>query len=120
MDKSVQTSQKYTSRNSPPYKASSFCGKTKLGNDKTYYISKQYGNQCRWMKKASLNKTSPMKSSSKNVSPVKQTSKTYTSRKSPPHKASAFCGKTKLGNDKSYYISKQYGDQCRWMKKSPT
>ena len=129
MDRRKQISSKYTSRNSPPYHATPFCGETKMGNDRMYYFSKSYGTQCRWVKtvrtshntkksKKSPKKTSTKKSPKK-VSAAKQSSTKYVTRKSPPYKASAFCGKTKRGNDGKYYVSNSYGNQCRWIKKSP-
>lgn len=49
--KKRQTTKKYISRKSPPYKANEFCGKKKLGNDGAYYISKPDKNGiCRWYK----------------------------------------------------------------------
>jgi hypothetical protein len=45
-----QTTNKYTSRNSPPYKANECCGKTKKGNDGQKYISKADKNGvCKWI-----------------------------------------------------------------------
>lgn len=46
-----QTTKKYTSRNSPPYKANECCGSTKTGNDGQKYTSKADKNGvCRWAK----------------------------------------------------------------------
>lgn len=39
--KARQTTKRYTERKSPPYKASAYPNKRKMGNDKKYYISKK-------------------------------------------------------------------------------
>ena len=50
-DKTKQTSDKYITRNSPPYHASAYCGKNKKGNDGDLYFAKKMNNgTCRWIK----------------------------------------------------------------------
>jgi len=46
-----RTTQKYRTRNSPPYPANENCGKTMKGNDGNMYISKPNKNNiCSWKK----------------------------------------------------------------------
>jgi len=46
-----KTSNKYISRNSPPYSANKCCNETKKGNDGNLYISKPNKNNiCKWIK----------------------------------------------------------------------
>lgn len=48
---SRQTSTKYTTRPSPPFKATPYCGLTKIGNDGEWYFSKPTSKGgCRWVK----------------------------------------------------------------------
>ena len=46
----AETTSKYTSRPSPPYKANEHCGETMKGNDGEMYLSKKVsGGVCRWV-----------------------------------------------------------------------
>jgi hypothetical protein len=45
----IVTDKKYLNRNSPPYPANEYCGKTKKGNNgKMYTSTPDKNNVCRW------------------------------------------------------------------------
>jgi hypothetical protein len=132
-DTSRQTTKKYTTRNSPPYKATSFCGERKVGNDGRMYNSKPNKNGvCAWRLHSSAKKVVAKKPAKKVVAkkPAKkvvarrvvaisdtsrQTTKKYTTRASPPYKAAAFCGRRKKGNSGRMYVSNpNKNGVCSW------
>ena len=56
MSCSYQSTKKYSSRPSPPYKANECCGMTELGNDKQWYDSLPDKNGiCKWVKQTPEN-----------------------------------------------------------------
>ena len=68
-----QTTKKYTSRKSPPYKANECCGETKKGNDGMMYKSKpDKKGVCKWYK-LDVKKKSPKKK----ASPKKRANKDF-------------------------------------------
>mgnify|MGYP000861781163 CR=1 FL=1 len=68
-----QTTKKYTSRKSPPYKANECCGETKKGNDGMMYKSKpDKKGVCKWYKLDVKKKSPKKKASPKKKSPKKR------------------------------------------------
>lgn len=72
---SRQSTKKYQTRDSPPYKANDYCGRKKRGNDGNWWISEpDYRGICRWQKYK-------VKAKSKRVSTRKRRSLKRRSRK---------------------------------------
>ena len=67
-----QTSTKYLTRPSPPFKATPYCGLTKKGNDGQWYFSKPMSKGCRWVKVAPVK--TPQSKASPPPSPKRKTS----------------------------------------------